>query len=241
MSVHRIALPETLTTLSLEALRADLERAAGDAECPPWVVHGQAGVFCRGMDLGAMAGAADAVPTGPRAFADCLARLRAAPRPTIALVDGAALGGGVGLAAACDVVLATPRSTFALPEALLGLLPAIIMPLLLERLAPQKARLFALAGASRDAAWALRAGLVDELVEPEDLERRAGRVARELSRAAPRAVVELRALVSEMTRLEPDAALARGVARTTAAVADPRLREAVRSFLEDGELPWRSQ
>jgi enoyl-CoA hydratase/carnithine racemase len=139
----------------------------------------------------------------------------------------------------CDVVLATPRSTFALPEALLGLLPAIVMPVLLERMTPQKARVFALLGASRDAAWASRYGLVDEVVDADDLERRAARVARELGRVGPRAVGELRGLVAEMARLEPDSALARGAARTTAAVADPAVRETVRRFLEDGELPWR--
>ncbi len=237
MAALRIALPATIGTESLAALRADFEAATADPG-GPWLLHGTEGTFCRGMDLAAMAGGPDGPPTGPRAFAECLALLRASPRPTIALVDGAVLGGGIGLAAACDVVLATPRSTFGLPEALIGLLPAIVMPLVLERLTPQRARLLALGGSSRDAAWALAAGLVDELCEPDAIDRRAARVARELGRVGPRAVADLRGLVDEALHLPPTEALARGVARTTAAVADPETRETVRRFLEDGELPW---
>lgn len=135
-------------------------------------------------------------------------------------------------------MIATPRSTFGLPEALLGVLPAIVMPLVLERLTPQRARLLALSGGSRDAAWALSAGLVDELAEPNAIERRAARVARDLGRVSPRAVLDLRALVDEARRLAPRDAIDRGVARTTTAVADPVIRENVRRFVEDGELPW---
>jgi enoyl-CoA hydratase/carnithine racemase len=238
MPPHRIALPPTLGTESLAALGAELERLGADADSGPWILHGADGTFCRGMDLAGMSSSTDDAPPGPRAFAECLALLRSAPRPTIALVDGAVLGGGIGIAAACDVVLATPRSTFGLPEALIGLLPAIVMPLLLERLTPQRARLLALSGASRDASWALAAGLVDEIVAEDAIDKRAARVARDLGRVGPRAVRELRGLVDEARLLSAEAALDRGVARTTAAVADPVTRENVRRFVEDGELPW---
>jgi enoyl-CoA hydratase/carnithine racemase len=238
MPPRRIALPPTLGTDSLAALRADFERAAADPDAGPWILHGADGTFCRGMDLSGMSSSTDEAPPGPRAFAECLALLRTAPRPTIALIDGAVLGGGVGVACACDVVLATPRSTFGLPEALLGVLPAIVMPLVLERLTPQRARLLALSGGSRDAAWALSAGLVDELAEPDAIERRAARVARDLGRVSPRSVLDLRGLVDEARLLPAREALERGVARTTAAVADPEIRENVRRFVEDGELPW---
>src|SRR5438477_5999325 len=92
---------------------------------------------------------------------------------TLAVVDEQALGGGVGLAAVCDYVLATERATFGLPELLLGLVPATIFPILLERMPPQRARRLALLGHTQNAAQASASGLVDEVVasDPELVER----------------------------------------------------------------------
>jgi enoyl-CoA hydratase/carnithine racemase len=241
MSVHRIDVPEALANASLAAFAESLERAANDAEARVWVLAGGPGVFCRGMDFGPIAeGSGDSVQ-GTRAFAGCLSRLRHAPRPTIAIVEGETLGGGVGIAAACDRVIATPNATFALPEALFGLLPAMVMPVLVERMLPQKARLWALTGASRPASWAREHGLVDEVVSPDQLERFVARAAREMSRVGRRAVTGLRAWLGEFPRLEPDAALARGAAFTADLARDPAVRAAALAFLQDGSLPWEAQ
>ncbi|MCC6559339.1 MAG: enoyl-CoA hydratase/isomerase family protein [Polyangiaceae bacterium] len=241
MSVHRIDLPEALANASLDELAAALDRAAEDRAARVWVLAGGPGVFCRGMDLEPIVTGAGDSTRGARAFAGCLSRLRRAPRPTIAVVEGEALGGGVGLAAACDRVIAAPGATFALPEALFGLLPAMVMPVLLERMPPQKARLLALTGAGRSAAWAREHGLVDDVVPAEQLDRSVARAARELSRAGGRAVTGLRAWLAELEGLEPDAALARGAAFTADLARDPAVRGAARAFLEDGALPWEAR
>jgi len=238
MSVRRIALPASLTVTSLSALSTSLDEAAADGEARGWVLHGVAGTFCRGMDMTVFAEGSVDASVSLRQFASCISRLRRAPRPTIAVVDGEVMGGGVGLAAACDVVLATPSSTFALPEALFGLLPGVVLPTLIERLTPQQARLMTLRGRAHDAAWAQRSGLVDEIVAAEDLERVAGRTARELARTSPARVIGLRSWMHELVNLEPDAALARGAALTAGLVRDPDVREAVRCFVEDGTPPW---
>ena len=78
-------------------------------------------------------------------------------------MEGAARGGGVGLAAACDVVVASEDSSFALPELLFGLLPAVALPFLLDRISIQAIRLWALTGHSRSAAEAMADGLVDQI------------------------------------------------------------------------------
>lgn len=237
-AVRRITVPEAIGGASLRAFGAELERAAEDRDATVWILAGRPGTFCRGMDLGALSnGVGPADDGGPSAFADCLVRLCEAPRATIALVDGEALGGGLGLAAACDLVLATPRSTFGLPEGLFGLLPAMVMPVLLERLSPQKARLLALAGTRRDAAWAREHGLVDEIVADVAIETAFSRSARDMGRAAG-AALELRGLVADASRRAPVDAIRRGVAITTELLADPKVRGVVRDFVENGVAPW---
>jgi enoyl-CoA hydratase/carnithine racemase len=238
MSVRRIALPESLSVASLEALAVALEEAAADADARVWVLVGTPATFCRGMDLGAMAGDGVDASVSLRQFAACISRLRRAPRPTIAAVQGEAMGGGLGIAAACDVVLATPDTKVALPEALFGLLPGVILPVICERMAPQKARLLALRGRAHDAAWAERHGLVDEIVPAAELEKAIGRMAKELSRVAPARVLGLRSWLHELANLEPDAALTRGAAVTASLTRDPEVRETIRRFVEDGTPPW---
>jgi enoyl-CoA hydratase/carnithine racemase len=150
--------------LSLESV-GELRRAIASAnasDSPVIVLRGRSDVFCRGLALGQPVAELRA---GIGDFVACLADLRFSPKPVIALVEGEALGGGVGLVAACDVVVALPGSSFALPEVLVGLGPAIVWPLLLERMRPQAARLWALTAFRRTPAEALTAGLVDEIVD----------------------------------------------------------------------------
>ena len=231
---HRIALAPSLSPSSLEALEKGLE-AGFDADV--WVLHGsQDGVFCRGMDLASATSGEGDMRAALVRFARSVARLRWAPCPTIAIIDGDVSGGGLGLAAACDVVIATERSTFALPEILYGLLPGIILPALLERMTPQSARLLTLSGTSRPAAWAERHGLCDE--NAANLERAASRWSKELGRADKKRVPRLRTWVTTIPHLGADEALERGAEITAALVEDPEVQEAVRAFTADGTPPW---
>jgi enoyl-CoA hydratase/carnithine racemase len=236
--MRRIALPPSLTVASLDALTGALDEAAADAEARVWVLEGTPGVFCRGMDLSALSAEGGDAAVSLQRFAACLGRLRNAPRPTIALCDGEVMGGGIGLAAACDVVVATARSTFGLPEILFGLLPGAVLPVLLERLTPHAARLLTMRGHAHDAAWALAHGLVDELVAEGALDRAASAAARELGRAAPARILGLRTWIQEIAPLGADAALTRGAALTAGFTREPAVREAVRAFVEDGTPPW---
>lgn len=238
MSLHRIALPESLGPASLDALARALDAAEADAEARAWVLSGSESTFCRGMDLAAMSGEGADPRAALRRFAEVMAQLRRAARPTLAVVRGEAQGGGVGILAACDVVLATPEATFALPEALFGLLPGVILPVVAERVGPHKARLMTLRGRSHDAAWAQQAGLVEEIVPAGEMERAISRAARDLGRVAPARVADLRRWMLDFPRLSGDEALFRGGEITAALVADPEVRETVRRFVEDGTPPW---
>jgi len=218
--MKRIVVPERLTQKDLDTLVAELRGADGVR-----MLVGAGAAFCRGMDLSATGG--DPEPAFG-AFTEALAAIRTAP--TVAFVDGDAHGGGCGLAAACDLVLATPKATFALPELLLGLVPGAILPALLDRMPAQKVRRLAMTGLSMKAEEAHAMGLVDAIVADEA---EAKRHAKTLGRADPAAVAALRALMD----VGFDAAVAKGARATRARLADPETKRRIAVFL-DGGAPW---
>ncbi|MGH3467493.1 MAG: enoyl-CoA hydratase-related protein [Thermocrispum sp.] len=127
-------------------------------------LEGPPGDFCEGLDLEALSRPTGVAEPTLRGYATLLRAVQEAPCPVVALVDGVALGGGLGLVAAADLVLATPRSTFGLPEVVAGLGPAVALPYVAQRTGLARARLLALDGGSVNAARAMKAGLVDEVV-----------------------------------------------------------------------------
>lgn len=148
-------------------LNEALDAAEDDESCRAVVLRGSDGVFSDGMNLTAAAangGASD----GGKAFFGLLERFTTIPRVVIAQVDGQVAGGGVGLVAASDFVHATERSTFALPEALWGLLPCCVLPFLVRRVGFQKAYTATLSTQAVSAREAHRIHLVDELTEQPD-------------------------------------------------------------------------
>jgi enoyl-CoA hydratase/carnithine racemase len=180
-----LAVPEWLHDAGVRAMLAALEHVVGDAV----VLRGAPERFCLGMDIEAPP------PTGEQraTFSALIERLLACPRPTLAVVDGPALGGGLGLAAACDFVLATPRARFGLPEALHGLVPALIRPALRTRLTPQRLRVLLFTCHSRSADEAAALGLVDRIVGPDELEATVRNTVRQLARARTESVTACRA------------------------------------------------
>jgi enoyl-CoA hydratase/carnithine racemase len=216
---------------SVAALHSAIE--AGIEHCRVLVLEGADGSFCGGLDLEHLADDR-AATTSARAYARCLEALRFATCPTIAVVDGAALGGGLGLAAACDVVVATRRASFGLPELLFGLLPAIVLPVLLERTSAQRLRLLALRACTVDAEEARSLGLVDEIVPADKLAQATQRWARVLGRPEANAVAHLkRFAISSLSQ-----AFEHGAKVTAERLEDPAVLAAARKF-SDGEVaPW---
>lgn len=223
---------------------AELDALLGDAEqsprCRVLVLESAPGVFCRGMDLDfivAHAGEDQSDRLG--AYARCMEQLRGSPKAVICLIDGEAQGGGVGLAAAADVVIATNRSAFALPECVLGLIPAMVLPLLCERMPVQKARWMALSSRSVKAEEALAIGLVDEVVEgPIQLEQAARRTLKRLLRASPRAVARLKRYSSEIATLGRVEALEVGAQRTAQDLLELETIAAIRGFMAGESPAW---
>src|SRR4051812_49298007 len=141
LTMFPVQLPQSIDGPGTLRLLKDIEFAVDDPRHGAIVFAGADGIFCEGLNLTPLASGTagcDVIVEAIEAFTRCLAVLRRSPKPTIALVDGEARGGGLGLAAACDVVVATDRSQFALPELLWGLLPAVIYPSLRQRMTVQQ-------------------------------------------------------------------------------------------------------
>ncbi|MFO0722482.1 MAG: enoyl-CoA hydratase-related protein [Myxococcota bacterium] len=230
-TIHEIMLPAALSPESLGELRGQLEVPLQGV----LVLRGGPERFCTGLDLGGL----EELPRQSQSFAlqdfmACLMTLRRAAVPVVALVEGVALGGGLGLAAAADYVLASPSARFGLPEVLFGLSPAMILPILEERMTAQRVRRLGLAGASIDASAAQAWGLVDEIADPPA--DALSRVVRSYRRASSVGVQELKRHPHDVGRLTWG--IEQGMRITQEALDDPTVRARLRRFLESEGLPW---
>jgi enoyl-CoA hydratase/carnithine racemase len=228
-----VRLPGDLDAASMAALTRDWHAALASPAPVVALVGATADTFCLGLAVGSTA--QDAAPT--HAFSDLLAAMHQSPKPLLAVVDGRAIGGGLGLACACDWVVATERATFALPELLWGLMPAIIWPVLTDRMAPHAVRQWTLSAHSRSAHEAQAAGLIDDLVPPGALDRAMARGTRTLGRLDPEALRGLRRWARESHQHDLPAALKLGADLTAGMLRQPAVQRRWAAFVA-GESPW---
>jgi methylglutaconyl-CoA hydratase len=237
-----VTLPAALDGTSVGELAASIESAMGDDTVRAVILSGSTETFCRGLDLDAIiavgADEPDALRRAVDDFCRCLRALRFSDKPSVALVQGVAVGGGVGLAAACDLVLASDHATFALPEVLFGLAPAMILPFLLGRVSSQTAKLWAMTGLARNSQEALGAGLVDVVTSDADLAAESRKWLRMLRRGQRGSVKTVKYLCGAMPAMDINAALDLGHKTTLASLQDPLVVSAVLNFRQDGALPW---
>jgi methylglutaconyl-CoA hydratase len=176
-----------LSTALRSQLLAALETATRSADTRVVVLNHTGPAFCSGMDLKENAAAA-AGSEGIRQLPRILQLIAHCPKPVIAGVGGAARAGGLGLLAACDIVVASTQAKFAFSEVRIGLVPAVISVPVLRRAAPTAVRELMLTGAVFDTATALRIGLVNAVADPELLEEQVGAYAKELLQGGPAAL-----------------------------------------------------
>jgi methylglutaconyl-CoA hydratase len=161
------------------------------------------------------------------------------PKPVVARVHGDAYAGGVGLVAACDIVVAAQTATFCLSETKLGLIPATIGPHVVRAIGERQARRYALTAEKFDAAEAFRIGLVHELVAPDALDARVNEILGALMLTSDAAVIEAKRLVRDVAG-QPltDALLADTAQRIARVRASADGREGVASFLDKRKPRW---
>lgn len=235
VQTEALLIPPSLDMQGLERLAARVGLADASSSTAVVLVRAEAdeGPFCQGLALQAL----DDLPSGAAdTFAQVLLRLRTLRRPTIAVVRGDAMGGGLGIAGACDVVVASERARFGLPECTFGLVPAIVLPFLSERAPLAHLRRLALLGDSLSAREAEQLRLVDRVVPDDAVDLEVARTARRLSRAAPKAVEILKRTTAETSALA--SAARSGAAITESLACSTEVADRIQRFLHDGAAPW---
>lgn len=225
---HRNALNDALVS----GLHMALLRLAADSTARVIVLAGAGTLFCAGADLITMqrlaAGDIDESRRDAQALAALLLCVHQCPKPTVALVHGAALGGGVGLAAACDVVFASREARFRFPEVRLGLVPAVISPYVIAAMGARNARRYFLSAEWISATQAERLGLVNEVLPAGELMSAGLALGAELAAGGPAALASCKQLLDEVAARKPGEELA---AWTAEKLAHQRMSVEARSHL----------
>ena len=223
----------------LSAFAAD---AASDKSMRVVVLRGAGPVFSAGADVQWMSrmigfsheeNLADA-----RKAARMFHALDALPVPVIGRIQGAALGGGSGLAAICDVVVAADDALFGFTEVVLGILPAMISPYVVRKIGLSYARELCLSGTRFSAARAKEIGLVHQVVPPADLDNAVSAHVELFRKAAPTAIAATKKLLAEVHGRKPGDMLALTVENIAAQRVSPEGQEGLRAFLEKRPAAW---
>ena len=240
--------PESRNAMSLamvDELIAAL-RAAEEAGDRAIVLRGAGGHFCSGgdiKDMGAAQNAETVAGVDPIAkvnarFGELCAAYAATGLPVVAVVEGAVMGGGFGLACVADLVIAGETAVFRLPETGLGLVPAQIAPFLVERLGFSEAKRLAVTGGKIDAAEALKLRLVHEVQPMDKLDDALEAALAQIRKGAPEAIAATKALIRR-ARLEDPASLVDDAAAIFAKAArSEEGAEGMAAFLEKRPAKW---
>ena len=229
-----------------DTMIAELSRAfdalVGDGAVRVVVLTGAGSTFCAGADLNWMKRVAgyshEQNLQDARVFAKMIEKLYRLPQATLALVNGACMGGGVGLVSACDVVVASAEASFALREVLLGIAPATIAPYVLREIGERWARDYMLTGRKFDAHRAREIGLADEVMAASELAEAAEHWAGRFLHAGPGAVAATKELINKAAwaRIED---VQDGLAETIARLrASEEGREGFAAFFEKRKPKW---
>jgi methylglutaconyl-CoA hydratase len=161
------------------------------------------------------------------------------PKPTIAMVHGAAIAGGTGLATICDHTLATPAAKFGYTEVRIGFVPALVSAYLALQIGDKRSRDLLLTGRLFDAAEAYRLGLVNEVVSCEELPVRVEKLVEVLTANSPQSLAATKRLMADQNRAWLDAAVALAMEANAASRETEDFREGVAAFLEKRKPEWK--
>jgi isohexenylglutaconyl-CoA hydratase len=229
-------------------LFAVLDATKDDRSIRVLVLQGANGAFCAGANLkGNLARLktdvkleeTDPILTANRRGGELYAKLNAHPMLVIAIVDGPAFGGGLGLTSCADIVLATPRARFALSETGLGIPPAQIAPYVVARVGLKHARRLALTGARFDAREGVAIGLVDHLCpRDDDLQAALNAIYENVGRCAPGANATTKRLLLASIGRRPEELTDEAATAFSAALRGEEGREGLAAFLEKRPARW---
>jgi len=240
ITLRRPEIHNALNDALIDGLAEAVTTAGADEAVRYLVIAGEGKSFCAGADLTWMRSVIDASIEENKADAArlvvALEAMLHCPKPVIGRVHGAALGGGMGLVAACDLVVAAPRAQFGLTEVRLGLAPAMIFPFLLRKVQRQHLLWAALTGERFRADRALELGLVNQVAE--DLDSVIDGWAQALLQAGPAALDAVKQLFDRVPQLGWEEARAFTVDLIARLRCGPEGQDGMRAFLERRKPHW---
>ncbi len=242
VTLDRPAVRNAFNAELIAELDAAFDALGRDAGVRAIVLAGAGKTFCGGADVNWMRGSLDLSEDENVRDAERMSAMYRAidrcPKPVIARVHGAALGGGAGLCAVCDIVLSTPDALFGFTETKLGILPAVISPFVIAKIGVSNARALFLTGERFEAARAQQIGLVHELVAEDAIDARVSAIVAEFKTAGPHAVAAAKRIIEDVR----DASYADSRTITARAIAkqrtSPEGQEGLRAFLERRTASW---
>lgn len=247
--LNRPAAKNSLSPEMVEELQAVLDAVQGDRSVRTLILRGKGGTFCAGADIkgfksGAQGGEPneDEVARGNRNFGDLMLKLNEQPQVVIMLVDGAAIGGGLGLCCVGDVTIVTRDAKFRLSETSLGIPPAQIAPFVTERVGLTHARRLMLTGARFTGTEAVQYGIGHLLAEDAaDMETQCAAVLEQIALCAPGANAVTKSIVFEATRRPRPQALDFASRGFASCMLSEEGREGVAAFVEKRKPRWASE
>jgi methylglutaconyl-CoA hydratase len=243
LTLNRPEIHNAFDDRQITELSAVLDELAGDDSVRVVVLTGAGRSFSAGADLNWMRRTSTYGESENLRDANALAALMKAmnelPKPTVARVNGAALGGGAGLVACCDVAVAADGALFGTTEVRLGIIPAVIGPYVVAAIGARQARRLMLTGERITAQEAARIGLVHEVVAQDQLDVAVERIVSDLLQGGPGAIAAAKRLVRDLSDRAIDQELIDDTARRIAALrASPEAREGLGAFLEKRKPDW---
>jgi methylglutaconyl-CoA hydratase len=243
LTLNRPAIHNAFDDGQIAELTTALQGLAEDDAVRVVVLTGAGRSFSAGADLNWMRRTASYSEEenlrDANALADLMRILNELPKPTVARVNGAALGGGTGLVACCDIVVASKDASFGTTEVRLGIIPAVIGPYVVAAIGSRQARRLMLTGERITAGEAARIGLVHEVVAPDRLDAMVETIVGHLSKGGPHAIAAAKRLVRGLSGRPIDQDLIDETARLIATLrVSPEAREGLGAFLEKRKPGW---
>lgn len=219
-------------------LLAHLRRAIADPAARVVVLTGAGPTFCAGADLRSGGGSAAATGAGDNPFVQVMKTIWDAPKPVIGRINGHAFGGGVGLAAACDLTVAVDSAQFAFSEVRVGVIPAMISVVCIPKLGVHQAMWLFLTGERVPAARAVELGLIHRAVPAAQLDAAVDEVIALVRLGGPNAVREAKQLVRRIPTLSMDEGFEYTAAKIAELFASDEAAEGMRAFVAKRKPRW---
>lgn len=243
ITLNRPELHNALNPAMIQALTAAFQGLQNRDDVRVVILTGNGRSFCAGADISSMRAAADMDQeqnqTSAKAIFDLMQSIDECPKPVIGRINGAAIGGGMGLVSCCDITIAAERARFGFSEVLLGLVPAVIAPFVLSKIGEGNGRAVFLTGKRFDAVYAREMGLIQQIASEEELDQKVNEQVQQLLQAAPgaqAAAKELIRTISQRPKSDCRDYTSRLIAKRRASAEG---REGMSAFLEKREPEWR--